>query len=298
VTAHNRSTAFRYGKHHAPAWSEFEDEILKKFQSNPGVADVPVLAGRTVAAVKKRMQILGIPYGIHQRWTEEDVAKLRGLIESGHDFGSIANELGRSISSIQQTTHKFRIKTASVLQRKNAAIEILIIEGKSACRVPLTKGHFALIDEDDRDLICRRSWCVRKSIGRDVYYTHAAKRGEHGEHLTTSMHVEIMGVHPGMDIDHINGDGLDNRRSNLRVCPHQKNAWNAIRRNKSTITSGYKGVSWYRRDSRWRAYVVIDAKQTHLGYFDDEVEAAMAYDKAARELFGEFARVNFPTEHV
>ena len=95
-----------------------------------------------------------------------------------------------------------------------------------------------------------------------------------------------------MKIDHIDGDGLNNRRANLRHCTNQENCRNqGLARNNR---SGFKGVSWYPNSGKWVATIWDGKRKVFLGYYADPVEAARAYDAKARELFGEFARPNFP----
>ena len=98
----------------------------------------------------------------------------------------------------------------------------------------------------------------------------------------------------GMATDHINGDGLDNRKQNLRICTHAENLRN--RRLGKNNTSGYKGVSWHKLHKLWYAHISHNKKLMSLGYFKDKEEAAKAYDRKAIELFGEFAKLNFPIE--
>ena len=93
----------------------------------------------------------------------------------------------------------------------------------------------------------------------------------------------------GTIVDHINGNGLDNRLENLRLCSNSENSRN-MRRGRGA--SNFKGVSWFERDNCWRSYIVMLGRQLHLGYFDSEAEAARAYDIAAAKLFGEFAKLN------
>lgn len=93
-------------------------------------------------------------------------------------------------------------------------------------------------------------------------------------------------------VDHINHNGLDNRRSNLRLSTPRENLQNQLIQ-KRTKTSKFKGVSWYKDGSKWRAYIYINYKQIHLGFFGDETEAARAYDQAASRLFKEYCNPNF-----
>ena len=100
-----------------------------------------------------------------------------------------------------------------------------------------------------------------------------------------------MNAPPGVQIDHRDGNGLNCSRDNLRLCTNQNNRRNSRKGNRNT--SGFKGVSFFKRDQNWRAYIMLDARQIHLGYFKTSEEAARAYDNAAKELFGEFASPNF-----
>ncbi|MBN2130267.1 MAG: HNH endonuclease, partial [Sedimentisphaerales bacterium] len=108
------------------------------------------------------------------------------------------------------------------------------------------------------------------------------------------MHREIMQPPPGMMVDHIDGNSLDNRRRNMRNCTNQQNMQNLA---KSPRASGrFKGVYYDKRRRTWYARICHNGKSIHLGTFGTEIEAARAYDKAAMELFGEFACLNLPDE--
>ena len=109
------------------------------------------------------------------------------------------------------------------------------------------------------------------------------------------MHREILGLvsGDGLSTDHINHDGLDNRRLNLRICTHQQNQMNQ-RKPMARKSSQYKGVSWEGRAGKWVSYINHSGKHIYICYCDNEQEAALAYDTKAAELFGAFACLNFP----
>lgn len=104
------------------------------------------------------------------------------------------------------------------------------------------------------------------------------------------MHRYLMGDPTGLEVDHINLDTLDNRRSNLRVATRSQNAAN--RRRQSNNSSGYKGVSWNKERKKWHAYICVGRKHITLGRFNSIVQAARAYNDAALTFFGEYAKLN------
>ncbi len=109
------------------------------------------------------------------------------------------------------------------------------------------------------------------------------------------MHRIIMNCPKGMYVDHRNGNGLDNRRCNLRICDRKGNAQNVRKKDTVGLTSKYKGVSLASDSSgRWEVGINVDKKHTYLGRFDSEVDAAKCYDRAAMSNYGEFANLNFP----
>ncbi len=103
----------------------------------------------------------------------------------------------------------------------------------------------------------------------------------------------ISGVPNGKFVDHINHNGLDNRRANLRIVTHKQNGWNR-RKTARKSTSRYKGVCWSKRERMWHVQIKKNGKQITIGYFLDEKAAARAYDAKADELFGQYAALNFP----
>ncbi len=158
-------------------------------------------------------------------------------------------------------------------------------------KIVLNQGYEAIVDDRDYEELSKYKWHIRTCCG----FLHYAVRSfrVHGASKTEAMHRRILHVPKGLEVDHINGDGLDNRRANLRLCSRQQNAFNGHKR---ANASGFKGVVWHKGAGRWRAKIMKNHTTVHLGYFNFPEDAGRAYDRAARELFGEFARVNFPNE--
>jgi hypothetical protein len=149
--------------------------------------------------------------------------------------------------------------------------------------VPLTQGMYAKVDEGEYDRLAQNAW---------VYTAHGYAARKPNQSELIPMHREIMSTPPGMVADHINGNRLDNRRANLRNCTHAENCRNrgAHVRQK---TSQYKGVYRDKSADRWYACARFNKKRYWLGTFYSEEEAARAYDAKAKELYGDFARLNF-----
>jgi hypothetical protein len=159
--------------------------------------------------------------------------------------------------------------------------------------IPLTKGGVALVDDEDFALVNQYKWQLLDHGKRQYAFTTYSVKNR-TKHIY--MHRLIMGFPKGKEIDHINFNGLDNRRStNLRVCSKSQNHFN-IR--KSISFSRFKGVSWDPVNEKWYARIKINGKGKFLGRHSSEEEAAIAYDNMARELIGEFAILNFPVHHA
>ncbi|WP_368859199.1 HNH endonuclease [Cohnella sp. GbtcB17] len=150
--------------------------------------------------------------------------------------------------------------------------------------IQLTQGRVAIVDDEDFKWLSQFSWCYHQS----GYAMRGAR--VNGRNQTYRMHRQIMDAQAGTEIDHINGNRLDNRKSNLRVTDRQQNSFNT--RSRKGSLSNYKGVGWFARDGKWRARIMLDRKEIHLGLFDTEHEAAEAYNREAVRLFGQYAKLN------
>jgi len=142
----------------------------------------------------------------------------------------------------------------------------------------------ALVDDEDEGLVSGLSWYFQNGYARaDLPRPSNAK---------IYMHRLLLGQPIGLQVDHRNGNRLDNRRCNLRLASATQNAANSGP--KPSNRSGFRGVSWFPRDRRWTVHIKVNGRAKNLGYFDDPVEAARVYDAAAVAAHGEFARLNFP----
>jgi hypothetical protein len=152
----------------------------------------------------------------------------------------------------------------------------------------LTKNKYAIVDDDDYYVLSRWKWHL--VVADKAFYAARSSLIKYGEkRKRIYMHRFIMQPEHGMEVDHINGDGLDNRKINLRVCLHSENKQNLHARYGS---SRYKGVWWNNERQKWEAGIKTNSKKVFLGRFKDEFEAALAYNRAAINYFGEFANLN------
>jgi hypothetical protein len=156
--------------------------------------------------------------------------------------------------------------------------------------ITLTQGKVALVDDSDYDWVNQWKWTALTSL--HTFYAYRWSSGPHTTRTYISMHRLIMGQSDYPHVDHVDGNGLNNQRNNLRWATHKQNAAN--RRKSKKNTSGFKGVSWRKDSTKWEAGISLKGNYIYLGHHAAAIDAARAYDKAARDLFGEFANLNFP----
>lgn len=158
-------------------------------------------------------------------------------------------------------------------------------------RIKLTQGQVALVDDNDFSFLSLWKWYAAKTTGSKGFYAVRKTRID-GVRRMLYMHrvvADRCGITSRM-IDHRNRNSLDNRRHNLRAATPAQSSMN---RNKWDSSSRFKGVSWHTRQKKWTANIRVDRKLKHLGSFNSELDAARAYDTAARKSFGSFAKTNF-----
>lgn len=151
--------------------------------------------------------------------------------------------------------------------------------------IPLTQDYEATVDDEDYEELSKYSWRI------DLPSLNVA-RGK----PSILMSRQIMKAPVHLEVDHRDGNRLDMRRSNLRLCTHAQNLMNQ-RPQQRTRSSMYKGVSWSKRMCKWESSIKFKQHNYHLSFWESEAQAAAAYDLAAVHFFGEFARLNFP-EHI
>ena len=163
-------------------------------------------------------------------------------------------------------------------------------------KILLTQGQFAILDNEDYDMINQYKWCANYYKSIHTYYAVRNTRKTNGKQKTQLMHRVIMNCSNDKQIDHINHNTLDNRKSNLRICTQNQNQYNQ-RLHKKT-SSKYKGVYLQKQKCKnkvhtyWVSYISFNGKKMYLGHSKTEIEGAKVYNKKAKELFGDFAYLN------
>jgi hypothetical protein len=158
-------------------------------------------------------------------------------------------------------------------------------------KIKLTQGKFAIVDDEDFEFLNQFKWYAKRD--RTTFYA-VRNGGKRPNRVMVQMHRVIMNCPDIMAVDHLDSNGLNNQKSNLRVCTEADNHRN--QKMPSNNTSGYKGVVWHESTKRFTAQICVNSKQIYLGSFGVGEEAAKAYDDAAIKYRGEFARLNFPKE--
>ena len=160
-------------------------------------------------------------------------------------------------------------------------------------RIPLTQGKYAIVDPDDYEQLTSHKWYAARC--KNTFYAgRHTKTGKDGKRIYIKMHRVVLKPPRGLIIDHINRNGLDNRKANLRIVTYAQNCLNRPYINRPNSPSKYKGVTWHKAQSKWVVQICYNGMHKNVGYFHDEIEAGKAYDKAAKKHHKEFAVLNFP----
>lgn len=153
-------------------------------------------------------------------------------------------------------------------------------------QIELTNGMFVMVDDNYYEALHKDEWKLSNSDNKNCRYAYTYFAG-----ATILMHRLIAGARGDEVVDHINGNTLDNRKCNLRICTHTENVRNSRKRKVTQFK--YKGLSKAQGRKSWQVQICVNRKKINIGSFADEIEAAKAYDKAARKYYGEFAATNF-----
>ena len=156
-------------------------------------------------------------------------------------------------------------------------------------KIKLTQNKYALVDDIDFGWLNKFKWYAEKGDRNKSYYAYRNRSAKETGSCRAKMHREILKTPKGMETDHIDGDGLNNQRKNLRICSGPENKRNVGLTTKNT--SGLKGVSFYKRNKKWRAKICVNNKHFHLGYFESKIEAYEVYCKACIRYHGKFAKI-------
>lgn len=156
----------------------------------------------------------------------------------------------------------------------------------------MAQPNYAKVDPANYKRLKRYEWTTRKASNCFHAQRYVAK-GKRKRGTIVYMHQEILEVPKGMVTDHINRDGMDNRSANLRAATTAQNSRNRKKFSRP-CSSKYKGISLRKKTRTWQAMITFENKKIHLGYFKNEIDAAKAYDEAAKKYHGEFACLNFP----
>jgi len=199
--------------------------------------------------------------------------------ESAREFGAF---------SFSPSNHPLSQNVPDSLARARRTVAGGVLLGDEMKEILLSKGYVAQVDDWEYERVAQWKWSAKPDNNGHVY----AIRQQWFPRKMISLHRFIMNAPDGVMVDHEDGNGLNCQQYNMRLATRSQNLQNATKR--SNNTSGYKGVNWRKDNTKWQAQIRKDNKQYHIGYFITAEDAARAYDSKAVELFGEFARLNFP----
>jgi hypothetical protein len=154
--------------------------------------------------------------------------------------------------------------------------------------IQLPNGSIVTVDDEDYPMVASFKW--HSEQGRNTEYAVRSAKNSMGRDTSIRMHRQILQVRRGEIIDHIDHNGLNNCKSNLRVCTNQENV--SHQRKRKGASSQYKGVTWNKQKQKWQAQIKVNYKNINLGLFETEADAALAFNQAAIHHFGEFAVLN------
>ena len=162
-------------------------------------------------------------------------------------------------------------------------------------KIKLTQNKYALVDDNDFIYLNKFKWHINCDDNR--YYAIRHNGYINGKRTSIAMHREILNLtDPKIQVDHKDHNGLNNQKNNLRIATNQQNHFNLTKRKDNK--SGYKGITWHKRDKIWQSQIQINNKLIYLGSFNNKIDAAKAYDVAAIKYFREFANLNFPKKFL
>jgi len=188
------------------------------------------------------------------------------------------------VSTIKQTVSSLPVNLSAY---HSAGRQVFF--GAIMKRIPLTQGKCAIVDDDDYKTLSQYKWYALHDIQAE-HWTAVRMNKDKPKRRTIYMHRQIINTPLGMETDHINHNGLDNRKCNLRVCTRAENMQN--RRPERNCTSVFKGVTWQK--GKWKAQIICNKKHYYLGCFENELDAAHAYIEKAKQLHGAFACFQSP----